>query len=73
MLDVMSRQQVIISFDETIIRAGTGRSYSWANRHDNVERHYTNEVNDLSLLVAVVSDGTIIFQFMTGNNNDTSV
>jgi len=36
-------------------------------------RYYCKEVSDLALLVAMTSCGEIMFQFMTGNNNDASV
>lgn len=37
------------------------------------ERHFKTDINGLSIILAVVSDGLIFFQFFDGNNNDSSV
>ena len=70
---MLRESKELISFDETIIRSTTRRNYSWALKGACSIRYFAKESKDLSLLLAITSDGGVFFQFLTGNNNDVSV
>ena len=73
MLELMAERKVVINFDETVIRGTTRRCYSWADKKTHPMHFYSQEVTDLALLVALSSEGDILFQFLSGPNNYVSV
>jgi hypothetical protein len=72
-IGAMQEGQVILNFDESVINLTTNKSYSWCAKKTPKNRMIGKKISGLSMLVAVSSLGDIFFQYLDGNNNETSV
>lgn len=59
LVEVMRSGKVLLNFDESVIRLTSGRCYSWARRCKSNQRVIAKDVDGLSMLVAVSSEGDI--------------
>ncbi len=73
MIEVLKLKKRIINFDESMVDSSTSRMRSWSAKLTCSARWYKILSQKVSILLAVSSDGIIIFQFLDGNNNEASV
>lgn len=64
---------IILNFDESAISLTTSKYYSWSARKSPTNICISKRISGLSILVAVSLMGDIFFQYLNGNNNETSV
>jgi hypothetical protein len=69
----MKENLINLNFDESVINLTTSKTYSWSRRKINANKCIAKKVSGLSIMVAVSSIGDIYFQYLDGNNNQTSV
>ncbi len=72
-LKILKFGMCLINFDESINQGTCSKSYSWERKGQFQSRVIRRNLSGISMLLAILSDGIRIFQFMDGINNQDSV
>ena len=67
---VFNTNKTIINFDECYFKTTTSRAYSFSFKGSQISRTYKRAIASVSLFLCVISDGSVMFQLSTGNNNE---
>ncbi len=72
-IEIIKKNYVILNFDESVINSSCGIRKSWHKKGSGSQRFYNKSVSNLSIMLTTSSMGHLFFQFLDGNNNETSV
>ena len=61
MFEILKIGKIIINFDETVIKATTGRNLSWDKKGAGACRLHSKKIDNLSLMAAISSKGDVFY------------
>lgn len=73
LIEIIMKNYVILNFDESVINSSCGVRKSWHKKGSGAQRFYNKSISNLSIMLTTSSIGHVFFQFLDGNNNETSV